>query len=88
MRGVIRLGDPTSHGGRVVATGSRSIVTGRPVAVVGDLCVCPRKGHSVCVIAEGDPAVRLDGKPVAFDGHKTSCGATLISTVASSGRAG
>ena len=86
MRGVIRLGDPTSHGGCVVSTSSRSVVTGRPVAVVGDRCVCPRKGHSLCTIAEGDPAVLLDGKPVAFDGHKTTCGAVLISTVSASGR--
>ncbi|PLX67463.1 MAG: hypothetical protein C0607_21615 [Azoarcus sp.] len=88
MRGVIRLGDPTSHGGRVVSTGSRSVVMGRTVAVLGDRCVCPRKGHGSCVIAEGDPDVRLDGKPVAFDGHRTSCGAQLISTVPASGRGG
>lgn len=86
MRGVIRLGDPTSHGGQVVQTGARSVVMGRAVAVVGDLCVCPRKGHRQCVIIEGDPDILLDGKPVAFDGHHTSCGATLISTAGCSGR--
>lgn len=88
MRGVIRLGDPTSHGGAVVQTGSRSVVMGRTVAVVGDMCTCPRKGHGQCVIVEGDPDILLDGKPVAFHGHLTSCGATLISTVDRSGRNG
>ena len=38
------------------------------------------------VIAEGDPQVLIDGVPVAFEGHKTSCGASLISTVGNSGR--
>ncbi len=86
MRGVIRLGDPTTHGGQVVSTGARSVVMGRTVAVLGDRCVCPRKGHGNCVIVEGDPDVLLDGKPVAFDGHRTSCGAQLMSTVPVSGR--
>lgn len=86
MRGVIRLGDPTSHGGVVISTGSRTVVMGRTVAVVGDTCLCPCKGHGPCVIVEGDYDILLDGKAVAFDGHRTSCGAALISTVPSSGR--
>jgi uncharacterized Zn-binding protein involved in type VI secretion len=86
MRGVIRIGDPTSHGGAVVAASSRSKVMGKNVARMGDVCSCPRRGHDGCTIAEGDPNVLLDGIPVAFEGHKTSCGAQLISTVPSSGR--
>jgi uncharacterized Zn-binding protein involved in type VI secretion len=38
------------------------------------------------VIVEGDENVLIDGRAVAFDGHKTSCGAVLISSVTSSGR--
>jgi uncharacterized Zn-binding protein involved in type VI secretion len=38
------------------------------------------------VIAEGDPDVLIDGIPVAFEGHKTTCGAVLISTMPNSGR--
>jgi uncharacterized Zn-binding protein involved in type VI secretion len=30
--------------------------------------------------------VLIDGVPVAFEGHATSCGAKLISTVGTSGR--
>jgi uncharacterized Zn-binding protein involved in type VI secretion len=86
MRGVIRLGDPTSHGGTVIAASSRAIVNGIPVARQGDACTCPIRGHSGCVIAEGDPVVVLDGIPVAFEGHKTSCGATLIASIPTSGR--
>jgi uncharacterized Zn-binding protein involved in type VI secretion len=86
MRGVIRLGDPTSHGGAVISASSNAKVMGRAVACVGDLCVCPKRGHRNCTIAEGDPDVLLDGIPVAFEGHMTSCGAVLISSISSSGR--
>jgi len=86
MKGIIRLGDPTSHGGRVCSAAGNAKVNGIPVARKGDACTCPIRGHSGCVIAEGDPRHTLDGIPVAYAGHKTSCGATLISTVSTSGR--
>lgn len=81
MKGVIRLGDATSHGGKVVSTSGTAYVNRIAVARQGDACVCPMIGHTHCVIAEGDPMVLVDGIPVAFEGHKTSCGATLISSV-------
>ena len=86
MKGVIRLGDPTSHGGKVMAAAPKSKVMGVAVARKGDKCSCPHRGHDGCVIAEGDPKVLIDGIPVAFEGHKTTCGATLVSTVPTSGR--
>ncbi|WP_211474973.1 PAAR domain-containing protein [Collimonas humicola] len=86
MRGVIRLNDPTSHGGKVVSAAPNSKVMGLQVARKGDRCICPIQGHQECVIAEGDPEVLIDGIPVAFDGHKTTCGAVLISTMPNSGR--
>lgn len=85
MRGVIRVGDRTSHGGNVVTGANNSEAMGRPVARVGDKCTCPRSGHRDCFIVEGDPTVQIDGRAVAFDGHKTSCGATLISSLSTSG---
>ena len=88
MRNIIRLGDPTSHGGKVVSTtASHAKVNGIPVARKGDVCTCPLKGHSGCTIAEGDPHHKIDGIPVAYAGHKTTCGAALISTIKTSGRA-
>jgi uncharacterized Zn-binding protein involved in type VI secretion len=85
MRKVIRLNDPTSHGGKVISAAPHSTVLGVAVARKGDLCTCPLPGHGVCKIAEGDPDVLIDGVPVAFDGHKTDCGAMLMSTVSDSG---
>jgi len=86
MRGVIRIGDSTSHGGRVETGRDKSTVMGRAVACVGDRCTCPVSGHHDCVIVEGDEKVKIDGRAVAFDGHQTSCGAVLISSAAASGR--
>lgn len=86
MRGVIRLNDPTSHGGRVASAAPASTAMGVAVARKGDRCSCPLPGHGDCVIAEGDPDVLIDGVPVAFEGHRTSCGAVLITTMPTSGR--
>lgn len=82
MRNVIRLGDPTTHGGTVVESGApHFIVGGKAVALVGDKCVCPITGHQNCSIVTGSSKHAVNGKAVAYDGDKTSCGATLISTV-------
>ena len=86
MRHVIRLGDPTSHDGAVVSAASNYSMMGKNVARVGDRCTCPKKGHNNCTIAEGDPNWTIDGRAVALEGHKTTCGAVLISTCAEVGR--
>lgn len=80
MKAVIRLGDVTSHGGKVIAASGSVFVNGVAVARQGDACSCPIHGHAPCVIAEADPEVLDGGKPVAFHGHKTSCGAVLIAS--------
>jgi uncharacterized Zn-binding protein involved in type VI secretion len=86
MRNVIRLGDPTSHGGKVESvSASHYTVGGIAVARVGDVCSCPIKGHDNCTIAEGDPHHVIDGIAVAHDGHKTTCGATLMPTTGNYG---
>lgn len=81
MRNVIRLGDTTSHGGKVVkVSASHFTVDGIPVARVGDVCSCPIKGHENCTIAEGEPRHVINDIAVAYDGHKTTCGAALIAS--------
>ena len=86
MKRVIRLGDPTNHGGKVVSAASNAHIEGLPVARLGDTVICPKKGHGTTTIVEGDPDWLLEGIPVALEGHKTSCGATLISTLPKLGR--
>lgn len=84
MRKVIRLGDPTTHGGKVIGSSAKHhTVDGKAVACVGDKCTCPIPGHGgVCTIIEGDPRHTVGGLQVAYEGHKTSCGATLMATSA------
>jgi uncharacterized Zn-binding protein involved in type VI secretion len=81
MKHVIRLGDSTSHGGAVVSAAGNFNIMGKQVARLGDKCTCPQRGHDNCVIVEGDPNWSIDGIPVALEGHKTSCGAVLISSL-------
>jgi uncharacterized Zn-binding protein involved in type VI secretion len=80
MPEIIRLNDPTSHGGKVTLVGAAHFtVGGIAVACVGDRCICPIHGEGT--IVEGNPRHTIGGVPVAYDGNQTSCGATLISTV-------
>lgn len=79
-RGVIRLGDKTTHGGKVVQVASTSTVDGIRIARIGDKVVCP-KCKGVYPIVEGELSCCDDGIPVALHGHKTACGASLITSV-------
>lgn len=80
MPNVIRLNDPTSHGGKVASVAATHFtVSGIAVACVGDKCTCPIHGPGT--IVEGESQHTIDGGAVAYDGHKTSCGALLTSTV-------
>ena len=79
MRKVIRLGDTTSHGGKVLSCAATHVtVGGIAVACVGDLCSCPLKGHNGCTIASGSARHAINGLALAFEGDRTSCGATLM----------
>lgn len=82
MKNVIRLGDPTSHGGKVISTKATHFkVGGIPVACVGDLCSCPVPGHNGCTITSGSKRHHINGVSPAFDGDMTSCGARLQTTL-------
>lgn len=78
MRKAIRLGDMTSHGGRVVSVRATHFrINGVPVACVGAICSCPIPGHNGCAIATGSARYRINGVAVAFEGDRTDCGAIL-----------
>ena len=81
MENVIRLGDSTSHGGKVLTSGASHFrVKGIAVACVNDLCSCPIRGHDGCRIAPNNRPHSIGGVQVAFDGDLTTCGAKLISS--------
>jgi uncharacterized Zn-binding protein involved in type VI secretion len=74
---IIVLGDKTDHGGTVITAGSTTDTNGFPWARQGDMVSCP-KCKGVFPIAQGDPNFISDGAPIAYDGCKVACGATLI----------
>lgn len=79
-KGVIRLGDATSHGGKVTSACSDFEALGKPIALNGDMTSCPQcKGSFPIQVASSDR--KHHGKAVAYDGDKTACGATLISSI-------
>ena len=79
IKNIIRLGDSTTHGGTVLGAFSQTNLNGKPIAGVGHMVSCPLcKG--VFPIAEGSSTYSVDGTPVALDGMKTACGASLIAS--------
>lgn len=80
MPNVVRLDDPTSHGGKVTKVMAKNFtVGGIPVARIGDKCSCPIHGDGV--IVQGEPRHTISDRSVAYEGHRTTCGALLISTI-------
>ncbi|SDG29073.1 PAAR domain-containing protein [Duganella sp. OV458] len=78
--GVIRLGDQTTHGGKVISGQPSLKALGKTVAVEGDLTMCPQcKGTFPIQVASSDR--HHHGKAVAYDGDKAACGARLISSI-------
>jgi len=78
-RGVIRLGDKTDHGGVVVQVAHDVTDMGKLIACKGDMVKCP-KCKGTFPIVEGEATWTIDGVPIAFHGHKTACGAILLSS--------
>lgn len=79
MPEIIRLGDSTSHGGKVIEGSSFDICMGKPIAYMGHKVQCP-KCKGVFPIVEGALTTTFYGKGVALAGMRTSCGAVLIAS--------
>ncbi|MEC5161452.1 MULTISPECIES: PAAR domain-containing protein [unclassified Janthinobacterium] len=79
-RGVIRLHDKTDHGGQVIAASSGTTVMGQPAALAGDMTHCPQCKGDFPITPDGAGA-KNQGRPYAYHGDVTACGAKLISTL-------
>lgn len=77
---IIRQGDKTTHGGMVIGgsagPGACFGQGGRAIARVGDKVTCPK--HGAGTIVQGTNQARCQGRPIAYSGALTSCGARLI----------
>ncbi|MEJ7808485.1 MAG: PAAR domain-containing protein [Telluria sp.] len=76
---IIRQGDPTDHGGKVLEGSLTDICHGKPIAYMGHKVSCP-KCKGTFPIIEGVLTTTFYGKGVAVAGMKTACGATLVAT--------
>ena len=82
MINLIRLGDNTDHGGKVIAASSTIRFDGLFVARKGDAIVCPQHPSVMPnVIEEGDESITDDRLPLARHGHRATCGCHLISSL-------
>jgi uncharacterized Zn-binding protein involved in type VI secretion len=79
---IVRLGDATSHGGKVITASQTHSIGGIGIARLGDKISCPIPGHAVNIIVEGAPTCLIGGRMVALHGHKCACGCILISSLA------
>jgi uncharacterized Zn-binding protein involved in type VI secretion len=78
---LVRLGDLTSHGGKVITASTTHLAGGIGIARVGDKITCPLPGHGVNMIVEAAPTYLIGGRMVALHGHHCACGCTLISSL-------
>ena len=79
-RGVIRLGDKTTHGGEVISAAQDFTVLGKRVALEGDDTYCPQCKGKFAIHPNADSRKHRD-KRVAYDQDLTACGAKLISSI-------
>jgi uncharacterized Zn-binding protein involved in type VI secretion len=81
MTNLIRLGDDTDHGGKVISASSTMRYDGRFVARKGDEVSCPKHDIRPNLIIEGDESTMDEGVPVARHGYRAMCGCRLISSL-------
>lgn len=81
MIDLVRLGDATDHGGRVISASPTMTFDGRRVARKGDEVTCPLHDIDPNRIVEGDESMMDDGVPVARHGHRAMCGCRLLSSL-------
>ncbi|MFM0221646.1 PAAR domain-containing protein [Paraburkholderia dipogonis] len=81
MMNLIRLGDDTDDGGKVITASSTMQFDGRFVARKGDEVSCPKHDVKPNVITEADESMKDDGVPIARHGHQATCGCRLISSL-------
>lgn len=79
-RGVIRLGDKTTHGGEVISSVKDFIVFGKCIAVEGNNTYCPKCKGKFPIQPSGNVR-KHHGKQLAYDQDLTACGAKLISSI-------
>ena len=79
-RAVIRMGDKTDHGGEVISASSETTMMGKVAVLADDMTFCPRCKGTFGVKPDGKGA-KHKGRPYAYHGDLTECGAHLIASL-------
>ena len=74
---IARLGDGSSHGGRIVSAAVITTIDGVRVARVGDTHTCPIIGHGTTPIMSGSQVLSVEGARAALAGSVCGCGAIV-----------
>ncbi len=75
----IRLGDGSSHGGKVISASATITVHGIAVALEGDMTHCPQCKGDFAILPSGQGKKNM-GRWLAYEGTATACGATLVAS--------
>ena len=78
-RGVVRLNDKTTHGGRVISASGATIL-GLAATLARDMTHCPQCKGNFAIVPDGAGA-KHEGRAYAYHNDLTACGARLISSI-------
>lgn len=76
MSKIVRLGDPSDHGGSMISATGKFKINGKTVCVNGDLHSCPIKDHGVTPVTS-TKTLKSNGKSVIKVGSVAGCGAVI-----------
>lgn len=76
MAQLVRLGDSSSHGGKMIQATGSFLVNGIAVCVTGDIHQCPIDGHGNTAVT-GTSGIDNNGKAVVKTGDQAGCGAAI-----------
>lgn len=78
MKGLVCLGDKTTHGGYVITASSTLYINNKNIALVGDSVSCPK--HGTNRIIEGSPDSFDNGIAIVINNCLCACGCRVISS--------
>ncbi len=76
MSMIARLGDPLTHGAKIVSGLTDKLSDGKPTATIGSTVSCPI--HGTNRIINVTTTVISDGKPTDHVSARAACGAVII----------
>lgn len=75
---IARIGDTSTHNGRIITSCKTTKAEGKLVARVNDMHQCPIEGHGITPIITGSPNHIVEGQKTARTSSMTGCGAMII----------